>query len=382
MQSYPNYPTEDIRTDLRENTDGGVPFEGDDTQIEFSGNYYQSQNSVTQAAISGKIDGGAGISVKSERDIDRLPDDAEVRTSYNGNGISIIFNLIDGDDSDVWRDTRVRKAFAYIIDLDEVANQFYGIYGEHNTQYSGLVPTLENKLFDDEYVNSLEDYEQDFEKAEMLLRDAGLTFNGDWWVKPDGSELNPRFMAPTSVQFYVSGFQVAVSDLKSFGINAELNAVEGTSFFSQVIPNLNYGLTRGYYSHSEVPLAWRNSWVRYGGPSDETYSAYLQEPYDSTVVEVPPIGEPNSDERIEIDVLDRYNQIQHATETDEIRRISKELSWAFNQTVPRLPVSPAPSQWYLNHDGWQYPDKESPLGKPVNGLVWMLTQFGGIVPEE
>jgi peptide/nickel transport system substrate-binding protein len=288
-----------------------------------------------------------------------------------------LFNLINDDDADAWRDRRVRKAFAHIIDLPSVANQFYGDFAEHRPRFSGLGPTLEEQLFEQSFLDSLDRYEQDFDKARSLLESAGFTHEGKWWRKPNGDLLTPSFVAPTSVQYYVSGFQVAVSNLKQFGIKAELNAVEGTSFFSKSLPNLDYGLTRGYYGKMAAPLAWKATWVRYDGPDEEDYAAYLQEPHDSTVVEVPPVGEADSSDTIEIDVLERYNEVRFTSNEEKIREISRELAWAFNQTVPRLPVSTVPTSWYLVHDEWNYPAADSPLGL-IEGLVWMFPQFGGV----
>jgi peptide/nickel transport system substrate-binding protein len=236
---------------------------------------------------------------------------------------------------------------------------------------------METRLFGEEFLESLSRYPRDVDAAESLLREAGLERDGDWWHKPDGTEFNPSFVAPTSVPFYTNGFQVAVSNLKEFGINAELNAVEGTTFFSQVIPNLDYGLTRGYYSNPSVPGAWFRSWFRYDGPGDKEYPAYLQEPHDQAVVEVPPIGEPDSDRTMSIDIRENYDEIRSSSDTSRIQELSKELCWAFNQSVPRIPVSQVPYTWYMTNDDWWLPPDETPMGL-LQGIVWVLHQVGGI----
>jgi peptide/nickel transport system substrate-binding protein len=376
LRPYSEWPIDAIQSNIQRNTDTTLPAGGYDFDLE--GQFYSDHNSVTQAVISGGIDGGAGISAKSQADLDRYPESGEVRLLKSGSGISIIFNMIDDEHADAWRDQRVRKAFAHIIDLDGVAEQFFGEFVEHSGRFSGLIPKMDEKLFDDAFLNSLRTYEQDFEKARSLLQEAGFSQNSKGWRTPDGEAFTPKFVGPTSVQYYLSGFQVAVSNLKEFGINAELNAIEGTSFFSRTLSNMEYGLTRGYYSHSVTPLAWRRSWVRYGGPEEHEYSAYLQQPFDSTVVEVPPIGEPESDETIEIDILERYDAVRRATDQSEIIEISKELAWAFNQTVPRLPVSPQVQPFYFEHDDWEYADSDDPMGQYP---LWLMPQYGGIAEK-
>jgi peptide/nickel transport system substrate-binding protein len=377
---YDDYPFEDVRANIEEQTDLDLSEYPDLTEYDYEHRFFQSGNSVEQAMISGDLDGGAGFNLQSESETERFPEDTEVRTNLMGYGTGILFNIVDHEHADAYRDERVRKAFAHIIDMDGVAQQFYGDYGSHSPTYSGLTETMEERLLDEAFVDSLTTYETDLERARELLQDAGFSEGSNWWEKPDGTVLTARFVGPTSVQYYNRGFQVAVSHLKDFGINAELRSVEGTSFFSQTIPNLDYGLTRGYYSNNNAPAAWRLSHVRFDGPDNEDYAAYLQEPYDSTVVEVPPIGEPDSSDTIEIDILEKYGEIQQAVDPEAVTQISKELSWAFNQTVPRLPVSPAPYHWFLSHDDWWYPDDDSPLGH-IQPLVWSFPQFGGMGPK-
>jgi peptide/nickel transport system substrate-binding protein len=377
MRVSDTYPVDEVRSNLATNANIDTADFPQTIAEQYDSTFYQNQNAVSMAAISEKIDGGSGISPKTHQDVSRYPDSAEVRTLYPGYGSGIQFNLINGDHSDVWRDRRVRKAFAHIIDLESVANQFYGDFASPTRKFVGLVPNIAQNLFEEEFLQALTTYDRDLDTAEQLLREAGFTKGSKWWKKPDGTVLNPNFVGPSSVQFYISGFQVAVSNLKAFGINAELNAVEGTTFFSNNLPNLDYGITRSIYGHPVITSALRRTWFRYDGPSEHIYPAYLQEPFDSTVLEVPKVGQPMSDARIEIDIREKHNELRHATDEQQIEQIGKELCWAFNQTVPKIPVSPVPSHWYMDHSEWTYPAGDSVLGQ-FSGLVWLLPQFGGI----
>jgi peptide/nickel transport system substrate-binding protein len=379
--SYEDYPVQDIRRNLERRNDVDFTDVPEPGTYDYEHVFYQSGNTAEQAMLSGRIDGGTGVNIQRESETERFPERSEIRTNQLSYGISLLFNVVDHEHADAYRDVRVRKAFAHVIDMDGVAEQFFGDFGSHSPTYSGLTPTMEEQLFDQQFIDSLTTYDRDLEEAERLLRAAGFSKGSKWWQKPDGTELTVEFVGPSSVQYYNRGFQVAVSNLKDFGIDAELRSVEGTSFFSQTVPQMDYGMTRGYYSRSNALEAWRLSWIRFDGPEEEDYAAYLQEPFDSTVVEVPPIGDSDSDERIEIDVLDRFDRIRSETDPEAVTELSRELSWAFNQTVPRLPVSPTPSHWYLNHDEWWFLPEENPLGT-VQPLVWALPQFGGMGPRE
>jgi hypothetical protein len=168
-----------------------------------------------------------------------------------------------------------------------------------------------------------------------------------------------------------------VSNLTDFGIDAEMNAVEGTVYFSKTLPNFEYEVTRGSYSDAAIPQAWFRSWLRHSGPSEEQFPAHFEEPFDSPVVQVPPIGEPESDDTVEIDVRANYDALLETNDPGEIRERSKNRCWAFNQVVPRIPVSLSPYKWYLRTDDWWVPDADSPFGH-LQGLVWVLPQVGGI----
>lgn len=377
---YADYPLKEIQANIKEKL--GYDLTKDyGTDPGFSTMKFlllKSQNQVNERAQDDKIDGGNGLNIAGPEELKKnYPDYAEYRPVPNGYGTSIMFNMINGEHADAWRTPNVRKALAHIIDLESVAKQFYGEYTDTRRRFSGLTPLLENDLFDEEFLNSLTTYKRDTKKAESLLNDAGYTKKDGKWHKPNGDKLKATFEGPTSVSFYIDGWKFAASNLKEFGIESEVKAIDGSTFFSKTLGNLNWNLTRSYYGAPNPPLAYKRSWVRYDGPEKYDYSAYLEKPLDSSVVTVPEIGKPDSSKTTKINILDTYESLTKTSDEKKLTKLAEKLSWAYNQTVPRIPIGQVQGPWYMTNDVWKYPPADHALGQ-VSPFTWSLSQIGAL----
>ncbi|MFC7189785.1 ABC transporter substrate-binding protein [Halocatena marina] len=375
---YDDYPIAEVQKNIKRKTGYDLSTYGTDPNYsEMEYQLSQTRNKVTQLAISDTLDGGDGLDIDSKEELQqKFPQYAEYRQIPTGYGTSIMFNMIDGAHADAWRDQRVRKAFAHIIDLEGVAQQFYGDFTDTRRRFSGLTPVLEQKLFDEAFRNSLTTYDHNPEKAAALLRDAGYT-KDKWWIKPNGEPLKATFQGPTSVEYYLRGWQVAASNLRKFGIKSQVVSIEGTTFFSKTLGNLEWDLTRSYYGSIDEPSAYDLSWIRYDGPEEHEYSWFLEQPHDEAVVTVPPIGKPDSNKTITINITDTYNELTKTIDPDMLSTLSKRLSWAFNQTVPKIPIGQVNYSWYMTSDSWNYPAKDHSLGN-LYPFTWSLPQIGAL----
>lgn len=377
--SYDDYPLAEIQKNIKKKT--GYDLSEYGAESNYSKMEYllsQTQNKVTQLSISDKLDGGDGVNIDSTKELkQKFPQHAEYRHIPTGYGTSIMFNMISGDHADAWRDHRVRKAFAHIIDLEAVAKQFYGDSTATRRRFSGLTPVLERQLFDKKFLNSLTTYDHNPKKAATLLKNAGYTKDGKWWIKPNGKPLKATFQGPTSVEFYLRGWQVAASNLKKFGIKSQVTSIEGTSFFSKTLGNLEWDLTRSYYGSINEPSAYNLTWIRYDGPEKYEYSWFLEKPHNKAGVTVPPIGKPDSSKTNTINITDTYDQITKTSDPEKLSKLAKKLSWAFNQTVPKIPIGQVNYGWYMTSDHWKYPPKDHALGN-LMPFTWSLPQIGAL----
>ena len=121
---------------------------------------------------------------------------------------------------------KVRQALCYAVNPDEIMAMIADGKGVRvgTSMYPGL-----KKYFDDKYTNY---YEQDFEKAKALLKEAGY---------PDGFDL--EITVCSADQPHVDTAQVIVEELKNIGVNATIRAVEWETWLEEVYAGRDFEAT-------------------------------------------------------------------------------------------------------------------------------------------
>ncbi len=123
-------------------------------------------------------------------------------------------------------DEKVRQALCYAIDPQEIMDMIADGKGARigTSMYPGL-----KKYFDEEYSTY---YEQDYEKAKALLKEAGYA---------DGFELEITVSAADKP--HVDTAQVIVEQLKNIGVNATIKPVEWEAWLEEVYANSKFEST-------------------------------------------------------------------------------------------------------------------------------------------
>lgn len=121
---------------------------------------------------------------------------------------------------------KVRQALCYAINPDEIMDMMADGKGVRigTSMYPGL-----KKYYDDEYSHY---YEQDFEKAKELLKEAGYA---------DGFDLEITVSAAD--QPHVDTAQVIAEELKNIGVNVTIKPIEWEAWLEDVYANRNYQST-------------------------------------------------------------------------------------------------------------------------------------------
>lgn len=163
---------------------------------------------------------------------------------------------------------KVRQAINYALDRESVNSFVAGGTGELIS--SAMLPTLKNYYVD---LNSVYGSTANVEKAKQLLSEAGY---------PNGFDLT--ITVPSSYEFHMETAEVVVEQLKAVGINAKINAVEWSSWLSDVYNGRKYqsticgitcDLTPGYLLNRFVSDSAKN-FVNFNNKSfDEIYSKIL-----------------------------------------------------------------------------------------------------------
>ena len=53
------------------------------------------------------------------------------------------------------------------------------------------------------------------------------------------------------------------------------------------------------------------------------------------------------------------NELATATDAETEQSLIRELSWVYNQHLPRLPLMNGVRRVFLNRDGWAFPERDS-----------------------
>jgi peptide/nickel transport system substrate-binding protein len=117
-----------------------------------------------------------------------------------------------------WDDVRVRQAFLYSLDLDGIVNALY--FGQYKRAWGPIAPNTFG--YDPTIENS---WQQDLDKANALLDEAGWVKNGDFREK-DGQRLVARwpYAQGTREQRDAIG-QLIKEQAKEVGIDVDIQAV-------------------------------------------------------------------------------------------------------------------------------------------------------------
>lgn len=167
----------------------GHPYEKKTNLEEIRMNIMSDTQKEMQAFSQDTLDVGRNVS--SWRGQVEAPDGIKALSQYRTlGGPKACFN---------WRNEHlarrgVRRAIAYITDLEKIARVLKKGYGKPvqtpGTVASGMTPAMEKKYLGKDFLNELIDYGHSAqpEKAEQAMKDAGYTKQGSVWVGPNGKE--------------------------------------------------------------------------------------------------------------------------------------------------------------------------------------------------
>lgn len=185
------------------------------------------ENTVVQSFLNGEIDiidYGSALSPGAVPEIEAQPDSVVVKEITNDRQY-MIMNF----DKKPWDDLRVRKAFAYAIDRDELVLKAHKGYAERAEGF--YTPKVEWAYND---VDKMP--ERDIEKAKQLLDEAGITPDANG-VRMDGLEIL-IFEFPV----FNDIAKVVQANLKEIGIESSISSLE-YSAWDEKVRNSDYQVT-------------------------------------------------------------------------------------------------------------------------------------------
>jgi peptide/nickel transport system substrate-binding protein len=127
-------------------------------------------------------------------------------------------------------DVKVRKAIAYIIDKAQIAPVSEPGMRIGDQYAVGLPPSIRDKYFDKDFLNTLDDYTVNLDKAKELLKDAGWKEKGGKWVDANGESPEIKIAGVGEFPAYVVMGEAATNMLKDFGLNASFTPKEAAAY--------------------------------------------------------------------------------------------------------------------------------------------------------
>ncbi|WP_241175283.1 ABC transporter substrate-binding protein [Natronolimnobius sp. AArcel1] len=282
--------------------------------------------------------------------LDNRPDDLTVGHLPAMWGMALPFNL----DHEHVGNVRVRQALAEFIDREGVASS-YGPYGEAVEAPSGLVGNIdgENNPSDawtdwitDEGADALHRYD-DVERGRDLLREEGYSRDDEQWYTPDDEEFELTITMPADTTDWHPVYQTVEGQLRQEGINADVEAVDDTVYWSD------------YYLDGDYDLA-STGWTLQNSYPYFTFRMYyiIDAQYlnlDTDDVVAPPIGEPDGDLE-SVDVVGLLEELQTTQDEAESVELIEEIAWVTNQYLPMLPLTEINDTVWFWEDEWWVPD--------------------------
>ncbi|MFC7142103.1 ABC transporter substrate-binding protein [Halosimplex aquaticum] len=278
-------------------------------------------------------------------------------------GQSLPFNHNDEDFGKV----RVRQAISEFVDRKACANN-YGRWGQPVEAPSGLVGNINgqneksdrwrNKVSKD-MADTLHRYRNP-DRGRRLLREEGYQKDNGTWYKPNGDKFAFTIKVPTYNDWHPL-YQTIVDNLKSEGIQAEMQTIEASAYWSDhyLANNYKVAATGWTLQRSSPYYVW-----------DQYYNVDIEFlGIDPTSVKAPPVGKPDGDLQ-EFDVTKLHSELLTAR-GDRYAELTDKLAWITNQAMPMLQIHEINDATWYRTDNWEIPPTDDPAYQAKFPLWWL-----------
>lgn len=193
--------------------------------------------------------------------------------------MNLVQALYLNNDVEPLNNEKVRQALCYAINPDEIMDMMADGKGVRigTSMYPGL-----KKYYDEEYANY---YEQDFEKAKLLLKEAGYEEGFDLEIAVSSAD-----------QPHVDTAQVIAEQLKNIGVNVTIKPIEWETWLEDVYANRNYQSTVVGVDASN--LSARAMLERFTSDASGNFINFKDEEYDKVFKEA--IAAADEEEQIKL----------------------------------------------------------------------------------
>lgn len=141
--------------------------------------------------------------------------------------VGINFNM----ESPIWQDIRVREAFQYIFDREEIRNISNPYAPVDYTACNTMPMSEEKKHLSKEHHDMIKQYSYDHDKAAALLESAGWSKKDGYWHDASGERVQIAMGGCNNLAIWSSAAEAALAQLLEFGFDCQLKLTDmGTLF--------------------------------------------------------------------------------------------------------------------------------------------------------
>jgi ABC-type transport system substrate-binding protein len=330
---------------------------------------YMPEDQRTRASIQSDNVDFAQLNLRTD-EIEGLPGSYKQKTlPSNGGGYSLEWD----HSHPAFGQREVRQAVQYALNTKQIAKNVHETLKEPIMTPGGDAFAID-AVVDDSWINNLQKYPQNTDKAASLMEEAGCSKQGGTWVDPEGNEMS--FELPTANETTRTE-QTVASQLSDFGINLQVQPYDaatydekwlneeftvfqsgsniGTGFFTNISSSISktaakgaWFRTRNWWSEDKI----EDAISKYGFQGED--SAWVAGDYtafEDLTVEMPPIGQPDGDLE-EWQVL--YELWQGGKAADTLER-HKKAFWFTNWWMPGNPLYNGTNLHIHDRTHWLYP---------------------------
>lgn len=241
-------------------------------------------------------------------------------------------------------DPNVRKAVSMAIDREQICD--IAMYGyTHPADTTGLSDAFESIKDAEAASAGWTDY--NVEEANRLLDEAGLEWDGDWRVGPDGNPLSFELNVVSGWSDWVQSCELMAGHLREVGIEAILTPYDYTPWLERLNEG-NFTMTIGWGFQGPTPLNHFRALM-----SSESYY---------------PIGDNRAGEnwiRFKDDEIDRLiGEVVATPDVEEQNALFVEMQKRFAELAPCAPLFPGPAWGEYNTMRFEgFPNEDDPYSE-------------------
>lgn len=259
-------------------------------------------------------------------------------------------------------DLNIRKAIAYIIDTAQIAPVSEPGMVKGDEYAVGLPPSIRDKYLSKDFLDTLENYDVNLDKATEYLEAAGWTKQGSKWVDANGESPEIIVAGVGEYPAYVVMGEAAANMMKDFGLNAVFTPKEAAAYNDYATSGEGHLVVDGFASttNTQHPHEAYNGIWWYG-----QRGMNLKFPESGKLVW--------SDEETgeEFNYSDNLTELFDAGSDEEITEVTERFAQFFNDNMWYLPVTESYYVFRIHNPNLSM--AESPTGEQLSNFYWSGT---------